>query len=148
MKTNLKSIRQHAAKLESAKQYLSSALNAKPNEAMTSLGHVDYKWYQERLAACMAKQGAVDEAVNIQQQLYQAMSERRVNGRGIAEAVLQRIKERRENYSRPELREQARAAHWSCDDFFVAHLARTKTKRAVHCFGLPLLAARLAALLT
>jgi hypothetical protein len=105
-------VKLRSAQFETAKQYLSSALISKPDEAMISLGHVDYKWYQDRLADCMAQHGAVEEAVKIQQQLYQAMSSRRVNGRGIAEAVLQRIKERRDSYSRPEMREQSRAGAW------------------------------------
>jgi hypothetical protein len=105
-------VRLRSAQLETAKQYFSAALMDKPEEAMTSLGHIDYRWYQERLADCMAQHGDVNEAVRIQQQLCQAMSARRVNGRGIAEGILQKIKERRDSYGRPEMREPTRAGAW------------------------------------
>jgi hypothetical protein len=105
-------VRLRSAQLETAKQYLSAALIDKSEEAMTSLGHIDYRWYQERLADCMAQHGDVNEAVKIQQQLCQAMSARRVNGRGIAEGILQKIKERRDSYGRPETREPTRAGAW------------------------------------
>ncbi|MBI4525419.1 MAG: hypothetical protein HY695_16585 [Deltaproteobacteria bacterium] len=105
-------VRLRSAQLETAKQHLSAALIDKPEEAMMSLGHIDYRWYEERLADCMVQRGDVNEAMKIQQQLYQVMSARRVNGRGIAEAVLQKIKERRDSYGRPEMREPARAGAW------------------------------------
>jgi hypothetical protein len=105
-------VRLHSAQLETAKQLLSAALIDKPQEAMTSLGHIDYRWYQERLADCMARRGDVNEAIKIQDQLYQVMSARRVNGRAIVEGVLHKIKERRDSYGHPEMREPIRAGAW------------------------------------
>lgn len=105
-------VRLRSAQLESAKQVLSPALIDKPEEAMTSLGHIDYRWYQERWADCMARYGDVNQAINTQQQLYQVMSARRVNGRGILEGVLNKIKERRDRYGHPEMREPTRAGAW------------------------------------
>ncbi|MBI2365091.1 MAG: hypothetical protein HYV01_08820 [Deltaproteobacteria bacterium] len=110
-------VRLRSAQLDTAKQHFSAALYDKPEEAAVSLGHIDYKWYMDRISDCVAQQGDVEYATRMQQQLYQVMSGRRVNGRGIPEGVLQRIKERREGYGHPAaMSEPTRAGAWMFEE--------------------------------
>jgi len=83
---------------EEARQLLAAALTAQTASAVESFGHIDFKRHVDRLSDWLAQQGAIENAVQSQDALYQTMSTRQVHGRKILDRVLQEIKERRDSY--------------------------------------------------
>jgi len=86
------------AQPEEAHKLLSAALTDQITAAVESFGHIDFKWYVDRFSDWLAQQGAIKEAVKSQDELYQTMSTRQVQGRKILAQVLQEIEERRNSY--------------------------------------------------
>lgn len=80
-------------KVEEARKEFAAALTDQPKMAAKSLGHIDYKDYVDQFSDWLQKQGDVQGAVNVQDELLQTLSDRNVNNR-----VLQDIKERRDAY--------------------------------------------------
>lgn len=78
---------------ETARKEFAAALLAQRDVAAESLGHIDYKCYIDRFSDWLAGQGESKKAVEIQDNLYQTMSARKVLDR-----VLQEVKARREGY--------------------------------------------------
>ena len=88
---------------ESAIQRLRDAHFVDANRALETLGHIDYKMYADFVTSCIEhwadrdQSGSSrnrDEARQCQQQLYAAMSARRVHNRRIKPSVLDSIKKR------------------------------------------------------
>jgi hypothetical protein len=74
-----------------------AALGATPEESNTiaeSLGHVDYRYYAERLTDTLAQAGERRAAAENEQRLADVLAARRVHSRRVAEHVLEAINER------------------------------------------------------
>jgi hypothetical protein len=80
-------------KVEEARKEFAAALTDQPKMAAKSLGHIDYKYYVDRFSDWLQKQGDVQGAVDVQDELLQTLSDRNVSNR-----VLHDIKERRDAY--------------------------------------------------
>jgi hypothetical protein len=77
---------------EEAKKLLMPVLISSSAVAAESLGHIDYKWYVDQFVASLAREGEKNEAMRSQEVLYQTLSQRVVQGRGILKEVLAEIK--------------------------------------------------------
>jgi hypothetical protein len=82
-----------SANVKEARKEFTAALIDKRDVAAESLGHIDYKYYVNRFSDWLASQGEKKEASKVQDDLYQALSARKVKDR-----VLQEIKAKRESY--------------------------------------------------
>lgn len=83
---------------QEAHQRLSKALMDKSNEAAKTLGHIDYNYYITRFSKWLAERGNTQEAVKVENNLYQTLSDRNVLDR-----VLQNIKKRSEEYEHQQI---------------------------------------------
>lgn len=73
---------------------LPPGLISSKNVAAESLGHIDYKWYVDQFVAFLAREGEKNEAIRSQEVLYQTLSQRVVQGRGVLKKVLEEIEKR------------------------------------------------------
>lgn len=87
-------IKTASAKPAAAAKELSSALLARPEEAAETLGHVDYKYYVDRLTDLLAAEGDPGSALNAQQKLLAVFESRKVKA-----AVLEAIRSRGSGYA-------------------------------------------------
>ncbi len=83
---------------EEARRELTTAFKEHTGAAET-LGHIDFKYYMDRLTDFLADEGKTKEAVNLQQQLFQTLSTRRVVDR-----VLKEVRERCDKYEGKPIR--------------------------------------------
>lgn len=86
---NAGKIRSASGKPEAAAKELSGALLTNPSEAAETLGHVDYKYYADRLTDLLSAGGENSQALNVQQKLLAVFESRKVK-----EAVLEAIRGR------------------------------------------------------
>jgi hypothetical protein len=86
-------VRKISAKPAAAQKELSSALLSKPAEAAETLGHVDFKYYVDRLTDLLASEGDSAAAREAQQKLLAVFEARKVKPR-----VLEAIRRREESY--------------------------------------------------
>ncbi len=86
------SIKIKQAMPEEAKKLLVPALIDSPTVAAESLGHINYKRYVDRFVAWLDREGAITQAVKSQEVLYDTLSKRVVQTRGIRKDVLKEIK--------------------------------------------------------
>jgi hypothetical protein len=84
-------IKLEAAQPERAQAELKSALLTKADVAAESLGHVDYKYYVDRLTALLEAEGETEEAMEAQDTMYKILAARNVLPR-----VLDEISQRRQ----------------------------------------------------
>jgi len=89
-------IKTRKAMPEEAKKLLTPVLISSSAVAAESLGHIDYKWYVDQFVASLAREGEKNEAMRSQEVLYQTLSQRVVQGRGVLKEVLAEIKKRLE----------------------------------------------------
>lgn len=79
---------------EEARQSLAPSLLEHSHVAANTLGHIDYRYYMERFSNMMAfEYGEPEEALRVQEKLYQTLKERRVR-----DDVLREIKENGARY--------------------------------------------------
>jgi hypothetical protein len=79
-----------------ASKELTFALTNQPDAAAETLGHIDYKYYVDKLTDSLAEQGGREqreEAAQIQDTLYRTLA-----NRGVTERVLQEVKGRHDSY--------------------------------------------------
>jgi hypothetical protein len=83
-----------SSRTEDARKELLTALTTQPEVSAETLGHIDYRYYMERLTDWLTEQGENREAEQLQENLYQTLAARKVLGR-----VLEEIEDRRESYA-------------------------------------------------
>ncbi|MBI1745894.1 MAG: hypothetical protein HYR55_04810 [Acidobacteria bacterium] len=81
------------AEFDKSRSELTTALASNPNLAAETFGHIDFKYYIDRFTDALIERGERKDAVQLQDNLYQTLSVRKV-----ADKVLMDIKARRDSY--------------------------------------------------
>ena len=79
--------------VDEARKEFSEALTNKPKIAAESLGHIDYKYYADSYSSWLQKQGDTSSAANVQDELLQTLSSRKV-----IQKVLKEVEKQRDAY--------------------------------------------------
>lgn len=87
-----------SAKPEEARQFLTTALTTRATTAVDTFGHIAFKGHVDRLSDFLAQQGAVDEAIKSQDQLYKTLEAKNVTKSKTLGRILQDIRKRRDSY--------------------------------------------------
>lgn len=88
-------IKMASADTQQANKNLNNALVADKNLAAETLGHIDYKYYVDKLSDSLIAQGESKEAAAVEEGLYETLS-----ARNVLNSVLQEIKTRRDKAAR------------------------------------------------
>jgi hypothetical protein len=83
-------IRVVSPQVDEARKEFSEALTNKPEMAVESLGHIDYKYYSDNYSSWLQKQGDTSSAANVQDELLKTLSSRKVNQKVLKEVEKQR----------------------------------------------------------
>lgn len=89
---------------EEGRELLDRALTERPETAVESLGHVEFKAKLDRYSDLLAEQGDTEAAAGRQETLYNTLAAREVHGRKVAEPVLEEVDARRAAYRSGERR--------------------------------------------
>lgn len=82
-----------SADVEEAKQHFETALLRVQHASAQTLGHIEYRQYIEDYSDLLVAEGRIDDAVQIQEDLFQTLSEREISQR-----VLQDVQEQQERF--------------------------------------------------
>jgi hypothetical protein len=83
-------IRVVSPQVDEARKEFSEALTNKPKMAAESLGHIDYKYYTDEYSSWLQGQGDTSSAANVQDELLQTLSSRKVTPKVLKEVEKQR----------------------------------------------------------
>jgi hypothetical protein len=89
-----------SAKPAEARQLLTAALTTQATTAVETFGHIAFKGHVDRLSDFLAQQGAVDEAVKSQDQLYKTLEAKNVTKSKTLGRILKEIRKRRDGYKK------------------------------------------------
>jgi hypothetical protein len=93
-------IKVQPAQPEEARQLLAGALTAQTTVAVETFAHIEFKRQVDRFSDWLAQQGAIKEARESQDALYETLSARQVRGRPILDRVIKEVDKRRKSYKR------------------------------------------------
>jgi hypothetical protein len=89
------SVEVREAEHDEAQKLIGEALIAKPETAVESFGHIEYRRLADRYSDWLAEEGTEAEAAAAQETLYETLAARTVRGRPIRQEVLKEIKAHR-----------------------------------------------------
>jgi hypothetical protein len=86
------------ARTDEARDLLEQALMSRREDAVESLGHIDYLRQANALSEHLAEAGDPQDAAGVQAAAYETLSERTVQGRKVLGSVLDEVARKREQY--------------------------------------------------
>jgi hypothetical protein len=84
--------------VDAGRDLMRTALMEHPDIAVETFGHIGYKARVDRFSDWLAEHGGMDEARQSQETLYDALSRRKVRGRGVRKEVLDEVNKRKQQY--------------------------------------------------